>query len=306
MKCESEEPLVSIIIPTYNRSEKLNRLLKSIYNSIYSNFEIIVIDDASNKGTYKELDKSFPEIKLIRNNEERFLAASRNIGICNSKGKFIFLIDDDNVIAEDTITELINMMMNDDKIGVVGPLMFYYTVPDRIWCAGVKINYWTSKTTFIGRDELYNKKLYKIMPSDCFPNAFMVRKKTFDNVGLFDNKNFPIHYDEGDFCNRVKRDGWKILVIPTAMIWHDMPYTKENGISIRSLHMQNMKRTYYVARNRLIFHKKYSHLIQWIVLLFFMPLFNVFYIIKILMSDKKYLINSYLKGIIDGLIWKPS
>ena len=91
------QPLVSVVIPTHNRKEKLARLIKSILESDYpkDKLEIIVVDDASTDNTFEYIKKKYPQAKIIRNEEEKLLAESRNIGIKASKGKYIFLIDDD-------------------------------------------------------------------------------------------------------------------------------------------------------------------------------------------------------------------
>ncbi|MBU5689296.1 MAG: glycosyltransferase family 2 protein, partial [Candidatus Aenigmarchaeota archaeon] len=125
------DPLVSVVIPTYNRKEMLIRLIKSIKKSTYKNLEIIVVDDASTDGTYEEIKRKFPDVKIVRNEKNLLLAASRNIGIKNSKGKYIFLIDDDNVVDKNCIYELVKSMENDKNIGIVGPIMYYYSDPKR-------------------------------------------------------------------------------------------------------------------------------------------------------------------------------
>jgi len=86
-------PLVSIVIPTHDRKEKLIRLINSILESDYpkDKLEIIIVDDASTDGTYEEITKIFPQVKVVRNGRKRLVAASRNIGFQKSKGEFVFL-----------------------------------------------------------------------------------------------------------------------------------------------------------------------------------------------------------------------
>jgi len=84
MRPEEELPLVSIVIPTHNRKEKLTRPINSILQSNYpkDKLETIVVDDASTDGTYEEIRAKFHSgVKIIRNEREMLPAASRNIGI---------------------------------------------------------------------------------------------------------------------------------------------------------------------------------------------------------------------------------
>lgn len=303
---EDGQPLVSVVIPTYNRKEKLIRLIESVSKSDYTNIEIIVVDDASTDGTYETVQKLFPDIKIIRNEKELLISGTRNVGIKRAKGKFIFLIDDDNVVDNNTISNLVKIIDIDNSIGVIGPIMYYFNDKSRIWCAGIERNMFTSKTDVKGRNQVDSGQFNKISNSKDFPNAFLIRRDILETVGLFDSKNFPIHYEESDFCMRVRKIGNKIIINPEAKIWHDIPLTDEIEDKTRAFHIHNEFRAYYAARNRIFFHKKYSKLWEYaIFIIFFNWLFVIYYLKIILESDNKDKINMakmYIKGVIDGLI----
>jgi len=303
-------PLVSIVIPTHNRKDKLIRLIDSILRSNYPNdkLEIIVVDDASTDGTYEEITKRYGDLidkkilKIIRTEKEVLLAGARNLGIKNSKGKYIFLIDDDNVVDKDVIRLLVEFMEKYPEVGVVAPLMLYYDEPDRIWCAGIRRNYITSLTTFLYKDKKANEIKEEIIESEDFPNAFMVKRDVFEKVGLFNNKDFPIHYDEGDFCARARKAGYKVVCYTKAKVWHDVRRSKVTGF-------ETEWRTYYTARNRIIFHKKYTKKYQFLFFIFFFNWLITLYYIKLILFDlekpvreKVTIVKAYLKGIIDGVI----
>jgi len=300
-------PLVSIVIPTHNRRDKLLRLLETIQSIRYSALETIVVDDASSDGTEEEVRRRFPKVRVIRNDEKRLLAGSRNVGITNANGEFIFLIDDDNVVDDAVIIELVRAMNQDPSIGVAGPLMYYYSDPERIWCATVKRSWISSVTTFVGRNQTNDVVFGSWMESEDFPNAFMVRKRVFKEVGLFDEETFPIHYDEADFCQRVRKAGYAVMLIPTAKVWHDIPLPKRE-LSQRVFHLQSVTRAYYTARNRIVYHKRYSGGWRKVVFLtVFMPLITLYYLAKLILSGDRSTMTlgrAYLKGTIDGLRWR--
>ena len=304
-------PLVSIVIPTHNRKKKLVRLIRSVLNSNYprKKLEIIVVDDASRDGTYEEIKKKFPHIKVIRNKKEMLVSKSRNVGIKNSKGKYIFLIDDDNVVDKNCILELVKVMetRTNSQIGIAGPITYYLKQPKRIWCAGVRRNMITSLTFKIGADKINKGQFNKLIYSDDFPNAFIIRKELIEKVGLFDEKNFPFHYEEADFGERVRKAGYRIVCNPKAKIWHDIPLPEEVEDKTRLFHVNTERRAYYAGRNRIIFHKKYS---KWWQFLLFILIFNwivtIYYLKVIIFShrsckDKLRLFFNYLIGICEGL-----
>ena len=295
---------VSVVIPTHNRKEKLKRLIESVEKSDYSNTEITVIDDASTDGAYEEIKKRFPEVKIVRNKEKRLVAACRNIGIGNSNGKFIFFIDDDNVIDKLCINELVKTFLSDDKVGVAAPIMYYCNPYKMVWCAGVRRSMITSKTSIMGRGKIDQGQFNDVLDSDDFPNAFMVRSEiTKEEVILFDEKNFPWMYEEADFCYRIRKNGWKVVLVPTAKIWHDVP---EEKLTCRWTKV----RTYYMGRNRVLFHKKYSRRCDCLIFAtVFLPIFTLAYVFLILrdrflerrFSEGIRMSTFYIKGVIDGI-----
>ncbi|MBD3201963.1 MAG: glycosyltransferase [Candidatus Lokiarchaeota archaeon] len=97
-------PLVSIIIPSYNRPHLLQRAIKSVLKQTYSNLEIIVIDDNSDKDLFCIIDQ-FKDERIIyyRNKENKGAPYSRNRGIGVSKGNYINLLDDDDILLPQKI-----------------------------------------------------------------------------------------------------------------------------------------------------------------------------------------------------------
>ena len=94
------KPLVSAIIPTHNRSELLKRAIQSVLDQTWENMEIVVVDDASGDNTpqlLQSLSEKNKNLKVIRNNESKGAAASRNIAIENADGEFVAGLDDDDV-----------------------------------------------------------------------------------------------------------------------------------------------------------------------------------------------------------------
>ena len=297
--------LVSVVIPTHNRLKQLERLITSVEKNSFPKIEIVIVDDASTDGTYEQIKMNFPNTKIIRNNEKRLVSACRNIGIKNSNGDFIFLVDDDNVIDENCISNLVEMMLSQNTVGVVAPIMYYYSHPETVWCAGIKRNLISSRTTTIGNGEIDKGQFNVPIESDDFPNAFMVRSEVIKIEGiLFGEKYFPWMYEESDFIYRIRENGWKAVLVPRAKIWHDVP--KELFFVSR---YTNLK-AYYLARNRIIFHKKFSKNYEFSIFrTIFLPIFSLAYISFVFTHwflKGNFLLgikNSgfYIKGIVDGM-----
>ncbi|MCM8770300.1 MAG: glycosyltransferase [Candidatus Omnitrophica bacterium] len=291
-------PLVSVVIPTHNRKEKLIRLIDSIIASDYpmEKIEIVVIDDASTDGTYEAVKRGYSNIKIMRNKINYKVSTSRNIGILNSNGEYIFFIDDDTIIEKDTIWELVEFMQNNGKAIIVGPAIYNFYQPLIFWTIGVKINFWTCWGKFIAQNERDIGQYNQPFECDGLPTAFMIHRDVIKFVGFFNSAIFPTAFEELDFCIRAKYTGLKVIVLPTVRIFHEPR---------RAAYLDNAENIYLGARNRIIAHKLWSrNYLQYIISKGFAIFFNLLFLI---MKNTLYTKNRWectkaiLKGTKDGL-----
>jgi glycosyltransferase involved in cell wall biosynthesis len=113
-----KEQLVTVIIPTYNRGDTLNRALQSTISQTYDNLEILVVDDGSTDGT-EDIVRSFtdPRVRYIRHDCNRGPAAARNTGIRKSKGHYVaFLDSDDEWMKEKIAVQIAALMETGEKV----------------------------------------------------------------------------------------------------------------------------------------------------------------------------------------------
>lgn len=298
-------PLTSIVIPTYNRKYKLVRLINSILKSSFpmNKLEIIIVDDASPDGTYEYIRKLYghlSNLKIFRNSVNLLASGTRNVGIKHAKGKYIIFVDDDNVIALNTIANIVRAFESDIQLGLIGPIMFFYSAPKRVWCAGGILSKPWYRHHHILEGKIVNlnklKKTDLLIPCDYLPNAFAVRKEALEKAGFFDEKNFPIAWEEIDFAFKIKKAGYKVVVVPYAWVWHDIPVKKEFHMSKR--------RAYYRGRSRVRFYLLYAPIR---LFLFFADIIGFTYYLfkydkKAKLTEKVRIVWWYLKGGIDGIV----
>ena len=107
---KSLDPMVSVIVPTFNRPQMLKGALKSILNQTYQNFEIVVVNDGGED--VSDLGETFrdPRIKYKSHPKNRGLAAARNTGIRNASSQYIALLDDDDIFYPEHLQTAVNML----------------------------------------------------------------------------------------------------------------------------------------------------------------------------------------------------
>lgn len=176
-------PLVSIIVPTYNVERYVEECMDSLINQTYKNKEIIVLDDASTDATVYLLNQYKEQIQLIENEENKGQGARRNEGIKRAKGKYIYFVDSDDWIEPDTIERLVKQA-EAEKVDLVrfNGVAFYEggSAPK------AEGNYDFShvlkdKAVYIGEELLEkNRKSYSASPC-----LYLVKKEVIDQHNLF-------------------------------------------------------------------------------------------------------------------------
>jgi GT2 family glycosyltransferase len=290
--------LVSIIIPTRNRCELLDACLRSIYQSTYEKFEVIVLDNASSDHTRTMVKNQYPSVRLIELSNNSFVAASRNLGIKYARGEYLLFIDDDNIIHQQMVEELINIFHSDPRIGMAGPKMYYRNSKNVIWWAGASINLLTSRTIYRGLNETDQGQYDQVSATEHIPNVFMVKKEVVGDIGEF-SEEYKMSYSESDYAMRAGAAGYKIMYCPKAVAYHDiaLPHKYNRPFKLPM-------RAYYFARNRVIYMKKFSPRMNFIFFMMgFYPVFTFGYLAKLVFSRDIPGCRMYLRGARDGLIY---
>jgi glycosyltransferase involved in cell wall biosynthesis len=120
------EPLVSCIIPTYNRAHIVGRAIQSVLNQTYKNIEVIVVDDGSQDNTQEVvLSIKDERVRYIRLHRNFGAAFARNIGIANARGEFVAFLDSDDYFLPEKIEKQVELMLKDESIGVCYTEVYY-------------------------------------------------------------------------------------------------------------------------------------------------------------------------------------
>jgi GT2 family glycosyltransferase len=250
--------MVSVITPSYQRFSALLACVESVQRSSPlpdGGIEIVVVTSgysAEELGILRSRD-----CRIVDVAEPLSTSQSRNMGASSSSGEYLLFLDDDNVVAPNSIWLLWQSLVSWSDAVVVGPAMYYGADPDRLWCAGVHRSRVLMKTTF-------RRKLPEVLPermsSEDLPNCFMVRRSDFYSVDEFDAVRFPQQWEEADLAHRlVRATGGSVYVIPSARIWHHI----ETQLAQR-LHLRNGGRAYLCARGRAMFTATHGDWLQWV------------------------------------------
>lgn len=302
-------PLISVIIPTFNRATMVCDCVQSVLNTNYPALEVIVVDDCSPDATAAEIKARFGQdtrIIYARNTHNAFQAVSRNHGRKLAHGEYLFFLDDDNLVHPEILTELLKVFTNDSKVGFVAPLAIHQRPGKEnvIWSLGSDFNRWTSQP----RDVCPNLPLTNlpahplIYPTSYYPNGFMVKANVFDQVGGF-NENYEQIFEESDFGWRIGERGYTCLISTAARTDH-LGFLEQGCVSaLRQLGIEKPRRTYCFARNRLRFARKHFNFLQILSVTFiFAPLSALYYCTIALKHKRTDIAWAYLRGTFAGIL----
>jgi glycosyltransferase involved in cell wall biosynthesis len=177
-----KEPLVSVIVPTKNSGQFLERCLESIRRQTYSNIELIVVDNHSTDGT-QAIAKRYTD-KVYTWGPER--SAQVNFGVGKASGTFVYKVDCDFVLAPAVVQECIDSAARANDAVVV------HNTPDET-------------VSWIARIRKFEVDMYKFDLTHS--SARFVRKEVYDRIGGF-NERITAGEDY-DFQNKLNRGGYK-------------------------------------------------------------------------------------------------
>jgi len=284
---------VSIAIPTYNRKEELRRLLNSIKESTFEDYEIIVVDDASTDGTEKMIEEEYPYVKYIKHEEPTLVAKSRNDAIEASEGEYIFFIDDDNVVERNTIEELVKFIDFHDEVGTVAPVTCYYSSPGKVMYAGSILSRFMRRTIFLYSGFPCKSLEGKVIEVDIFANSYMFRKEAVKKVGLIPWKRIPWNGEDGYLQYKIKKLGYKNVTLGSARVYHD--------VDIREgVRRYNDMRLYYALRDKIFFHRDLDPPLCRVGFYFSLPVYAGYYMWAARKGGRS--VSPVLRGLLDGIL----
>ena len=252
-------PKVSIVILNWNGLKVTIECLESLKKITYPNYEVIVVDNGSKGDDVEFLRQKYGnQIHVIKNEKNYGLSKGRNIGIryaLETRADYIQILDNDVMVAPDFLSQLIDVAQTDTNIGVLGPKLYSYDEPKKMWYAGRYMSYWTGLPVDRAKGEIDRGQFEDIVDVDYAPGGSMLMSRNaLLTAGLLDERFF-FWWEDVDFCTRVTRAGFRVVFVPHAKMW-----VKENAPE----HNENREADYgyYFIRNRFILLIKHCNKLQ--------------------------------------------
>lgn len=186
------QPLVSVVVPTYNYAQFIGEAVESLQKQTYSNWECLIVDDGSTDATAQVVTKLANEdsrIKFYQQNNQR-QAAAKNLGLKHAAGQYVQFLDADDALEQHKLQSQVNYLESHGEVDIVYGGVRYFTaagIDESLHSVDEDNLPWMPKTSGQGR-EMTAALLCK---NTMVINAALVRRAVIDEVGIFDERLPP-------------------------------------------------------------------------------------------------------------------
>lgn len=276
---------ISVIIVTYNTKLITKNCIDSVFQQTQNlDFEVILVDNNSTDGS-KELFESYPKLKYIYLNENIGFGQANNKGAKIAEGEFLFLLNSDTILIENSILKFYDFFTNNEKvlkIGVLGCVLVGQDLEVNGFggqfptCEQEKLKLWNVLpiiSNFVSTPKLKNYAF----ENDYFEIDYVIGADMFLRKQLFDKMNgfheaFFMYFEETDLQKRIFDSGLKQYILTSTKIIH---LEEASGKSIQNYSnrkkiITNKSKLNYLKRNDSVNFKKYIYTDFFFVLLNFL------------------------------------
>ncbi|MDD5435153.1 MAG: glycosyltransferase family 2 protein [Nitrospira sp.] len=261
------KPNVFIIILNWNGKEDTLACLDSVCKLDYPGYHVIVVDNASTDGSVVAIKACYPSatwLTIIENSANIGYTGGNNAGIRYAMEKgadCVWLLNNDTFVEPSSLGALISASEGNPSAGILGPKVLCYPDTHLLYSRGESYSLWFNRKT-IDVGEIDQKQEERPKKVDYVVGcAMLVTKRFIDKVGMLDDTFFA-YFEELDWCFRGRENGFDILYVPDAAIYH------KGGGSTGGISSPIV--SYYHTRNWILFMRKHALFYHWVT---FIPLF---------------------------------
>lgn len=244
------DPLVSVVVLTYNNIELTKACLSSLEaHSHYDNIEVIVVDNASGDGTQEFLIEwagRATNRRLVLNEQNKGFSAGNNDGLAIASGEYLVLLNNDTYVTPGWVRTMVNHCRRDKSIGLLGPVTNNIGNEARI-----DIAYDSMDEMLVRSAEHTRLRLGQTFPLRTA--AFfcvMIPRRTYEQAGPLDEAFGRGFFEDDDYCRRVEQLGLRVVCADDVFIHHHL------SASFNKLKQQDRQRLF--EENRKIYEAKWG------------------------------------------------
>jgi GT2 family glycosyltransferase len=222
----SSFPSVAVVILNWNGKKYLEQFLPSVFATVYSNFRVVVIDNASTDDSIAYLQSAYPAVELVLLSQNYGFAKGYNEGLRQITADYYVLLNSDVEVVPNWLTPMVALLEQNDKNAACQPKLLAYHQKDEFEYAGAaggwidSLGYPFARGRVFDSCEKDNSQYNDIVEVFWASGAaLMIRSHIFHELNGFDDFFFA-HQEEIDLCWRIHLAGYKVYCCPAAVVYH--------------------------------------------------------------------------------------
>lgn len=236
---------ISIITVNYNGFDVTCGMIESLAAHMDTPYELIVVDNGSEKDEATMLAARYPHIRAIRSLQNRGFAGGNNIGMRAASGRYLFFLNNDTFITDNSVRHLRETLDSHPETGCVCPKIKFASDGNPVQFAGyTALSSVTLRNSLIGFGCTDDGRFdTPAVTPYAHGAAMMVRRETVEKAGPMPEMYF-LYYEELDWSERIKEAGYDIRYEPRCTVYH---------MESRTTGADSPLKAFYLTRNRLLF-----------------------------------------------------
>ena len=254
-------PSVAIVILNWNGIQYLQQFLPSVFSSTYSNYKVVVADNASSDDSVQFLSQHYPQITIISFTENHGFARGYNDALKQVDADIFVLLNSDVEVMAGWLEPMVSLFLSDVKIAAIQPKMLAYKQKHQFEYSGAAGGWLDLYGYPFARGRVfdvceedngqYDKAAEIFWASGA---ALVIRKSVYEEVGGFDDFFFA-HQEEIDLCWRIHLAGYKVYSCPQSVVYHVGGGTLPKGNSLKTF--LNFRNNLVMLTKNLCFSEKW-------------------------------------------------
>lgn len=214
---------VYVVVLNWNLPGDTIACVRSLQRGLLPGSAIIIVDNASSDDSLRQFRQAFgDQVVLLALEVNQGFAGGMNAGIAaalRAGAGSVLLLNNDTIIAPEMLSRLLEAAVTLPRAGILGPAIFYYDAPARLWQAGSRRYPLLPVPLNLGAGMLRRARGRPLRVDAVTGCAMLVRREVFAQIGSFDNR-YALYYEDADFCYRARAAGFEIWCVPEARMWH--------------------------------------------------------------------------------------
>src|SRR3989338_2052505 len=245
------------IVTLHTNDTKILETIESVYKTVKTPFEYILVDNNRNKERLIQIKQKFPQIKIIQNPRNYGYARGINVGLREAQGDFVLALNQDILVFEGTIDKMVKYMEQHKDAAIIGPKLLnadkslqyscrrYPSITTLMLRRGPFKN---RNKAAVQKYEMHDFNHREIRDVDWLCGGFLlIRKDVFEKIRYMDEFYF-LYFDDVDFCRRAHRVG-RVTYFPEVEAIHSASYESKRKLFPFLIHIRSM--LYYLMKFQL-------------------------------------------------------